>query len=795
MPAADPPETAAAETKSPALSHSKLEAGSLSPDRAIFLPSDRTSGKVSPDILANLQGTCSNALSPPLPNEDLCGLVIPNEEARRNGRERSIGGVQPVVLCCKDISYSVALPPDGTCLSRSCQKLCTCRKGTGSKLNVETDDRRKPRKDILCLDGLELVFKPGDCVALMGSSGAGKSTLLNCLSGRVSTGLRGEVEMNGMPCTPQLCKELSCFIQQEDLIFGYLTVEEHLFFQACLRLPKGTTMSEAKRTTACLLECFGLEHISKSFIGSPHEAARGSISGGEKKRLCIASELLSNPSVIFADEPTSGLDSFMAKAVCDQLATLAAAGCTVVCTIHQPSSSCFSLFNKVLLLGEGRVLYYGDRLAAVSWLEHLGCKPCGVDANIADFILKAAALHHLDAQSKAARLQEWADAWRLEGQAFLRNWEEQGRDNFKQRSCTFSSILEPLGPAHIQGLEDCNRTKLSPRESESECLRPRDASGRDGAIGQGGRPNSATATQRDVVHALTSVGRARSARKSERISPFTEAVILTKRGLLLRWRDPSTSYARLAVTLITALLPSFIYFQMGWSLGDAWNRVSACYQIVLTQSLACIFAVANLFPQARPVAQREYESGVLRMWVYFIGISTADTLLFLVFPIIFHMITFWIMGLAATATKFFASLGILLLSVLSLQSYGYFISAIVTDEVVALAVTQVAQVVLALFSGFMTQIDQLSPFFKGLAALSPFKYALSAFSLVIFDNEYFIGEGGERVSGDDFLKGTFGIRRETFASDLGALVALTILPRLLALAVMEFQARRTKENA
>ena len=74
---------------------------------------------------------------------------------------------------------------------------------------------------------------------------------------------------------------------------------------------------------------------------------RRSISGGERKRLCVASELLSNPSIVFADEPTSGLDSFMAKAVCDQLSVLAAAGCTVVCTIHQPSSSCFALFNKV----------------------------------------------------------------------------------------------------------------------------------------------------------------------------------------------------------------------------------------------------------------------------------------------------------------------------------------------------------------------------------------------------------------------------------------------------------------
>ncbi|CDJ31527.1 uncharacterized protein EMH_0009330 [Eimeria mitis] len=215
------------------------------------------------------------------------------------------------------------------------------------------------------------------------------------------------------------------------------------------------------------------------------------------------------------------------------------------------------------------------------------------------------------------------------------------------------------------------------------------------------------------------------------------------------------------------------------------------------ESERCVESCLGLLPD-------RLDPGVLRMWVYFIGTSTSDTILFLVFPIIFHTITFWIMGLAATATKFFASLGVLLLSVLSLQSYGYFISAIVTDvsildaffakkqdcttcpevrfrqgrvakEVVALAVTQVAQVVLALFSGFMTQIDQLNPFLQVVAALSPFKYALSAFCLVIFENEFFIGEGGERVSGDDFLKGTFGIRRETCASDLGALAALIVV--------------------
>ena len=101
----------------------------------------------------------------------------------------------------------------------------------------------------------------------------------------------------------------------------------------------------------------------------------------------------------------------------------------------------------------------------------------------------------------------------------------------------------------------------SPRESESEILRLREASGRTGTIGQGSRPTNAATVQRDAVHALASVCRTRNSRESGRISPFTEAVVLTRRGLLLRWRDPSTSYARLAVTLITALLPSFIFYR------------------------------------------------------------------------------------------------------------------------------------------------------------------------------------------------------------------------------------------
>ncbi|KAL8438981.1 hypothetical protein Efla_006926 [Eimeria flavescens] len=664
---------------------------------------------------------------------------------------RHLSNIVPV--CDAD---SVALPQEGTCFPKLCKKLLKGGKKGPQESAGAAGAALSHRKEILCLDGMELVFKPTDCVALMGSSGAGKSTLLNCLSNRVSSGVGGEITLNGMHSTRELSKELCSFIQQEDLIFGYLTVEEHLYYQARLRLPRGTGVEEARSTTRCLLESFGLSHIARSFIGGPHEGARGSISGGEKKRLCVATELLSNPSVIFADEPTSGLDSFMAKAVCDQLSLLAAAGCTVVCTIHQPSSFCFALFNKVLLLGEGRVLYYGDRLAAVSWIEHLGCRRCEVDANPAEYILKATALHHLDATAKTERLKEWSERWKREGKEFLSHWERQGKAIFRQRSGNFSGMVEPVvGCLTRQGFP---RQQVDSLHQDAKS----DAQAKDPLVAA----STFEASQR-VISTLTSIGAAREARKGERISPFMEAVVLTQRALLLRWRDPSTSYVRLASTLITALIPSFIYFQLGWSLSDAWNRVSACYQVILTQALASLFAVANLFPQARPVAQREFESGVIRMWVFFIGVSTSDTALFIVFPIIFHTITFCTMGLAATASKFFASLCVLLLGVLALQSYGYFISAVLRDEVVALAVTQVTQVILSLFSGFMTQIDQLSIFWKIIAAISPFKYALAAFSLTILENEYFTGEGGQLVSGDSFLQATFGIRRDTFYTNLG----------------------------
>jgi len=121
-------------------------------------------------------------------------------------------------------------------------------------------------------------------------------------------------------------------------------------------------------------------------IGSPDTDIKG-ISGGEKRRLSFASEILTNPSILFCDEPTSGLDSFMAISIVESMKNLAKNGKTIICTIHQPSSEIFEMFDKVCFLTEGKLAFIGDKLLAHEFFESEGFK-CPDKYNPADFFIK-----------------------------------------------------------------------------------------------------------------------------------------------------------------------------------------------------------------------------------------------------------------------------------------------------------------------------------------------------------------------------------------------------------------------
>lgn len=161
------------------------------------------------------------------------------------------------------------------------------------------------------------------------------------------------------------------FIHQDDQFFSMLTVEETLRLAAALRLQSAhKDLSNVAILVDNVMQALSLKHVAGSFVGDPTK--RG-ISGGERKRLAVASELLGNPSLLLADEPTSGLDSFQAYGIMSYLSNLAKQNrMSVVCAIHQPRSSIWGLFDDILLLASGRVIFMGPRDEAIPYFSKLG---------------------------------------------------------------------------------------------------------------------------------------------------------------------------------------------------------------------------------------------------------------------------------------------------------------------------------------------------------------------------------------------------------------------------------------
>ncbi|KAL6189999.1 hypothetical protein ACLB2K_036400 [Fragaria x ananassa] len=200
--------------------------------------------------------------------------------------------------------------------------------------------------------------KPGRLLAIMGPSGSGKTTLLNVLAGQLSASSRlslsGLLEFNGNPGPNKAYK--IAYVRQEDLFFSQLTVRETLSLASELQLPEISSSEARLEYVNSLLFKLGLVTCADTNVGDVK--VRG-ISGGEKKRLSVACELIASPSVIFADEPTTGLDAFQAEKVMETLRQLAQEGHTVICSIHQPRGSVYAKFDDIVLLTEGSLVYAG----------------------------------------------------------------------------------------------------------------------------------------------------------------------------------------------------------------------------------------------------------------------------------------------------------------------------------------------------------------------------------------------------------------------------------------------------
>ena len=238
-------------------------------------------------------------------------------------------------------------------------------------------------------------------LGVIGPSGSGKSTFLNVLAGRLKDS-RLKVTSD-ISCLQD--NEIS-FVYQDDSFFSMITVEETLLLAAQLRqLAQYDHIKNMNVTMSVLVEdvmnSLQLKKIAKSQVGDP-KVSRG-ISGGERKRLAVASELLGNPKLLLVDEGTSGLDSFQALQVMRLLSDIAKEkDIAVVVSIHQPRSSIWSLFDDILLLTPlGKVAYFGPRKDVLNYFKNLGYE-CPDQTNPAEFLID---LVSLDMQSPTSKDQ------------------------------------------------------------------------------------------------------------------------------------------------------------------------------------------------------------------------------------------------------------------------------------------------------------------------------------------------------------------------------------------------------
>ncbi|KAL5766492.1 hypothetical protein ACOSP7_017109 [Xanthoceras sorbifolium] len=234
------------------------------------------------------------------------------------------------------------------------------------------------------LNGLTGYAEPGRIMAIMGPSGSGKSTLLDALAGRLS----GNVVMTGNVLLNGKKRRLEygglAYVTQEDVLLGTLTVRETLTYSAHLRLPSSMSKDEVTDIVEGTISEMGLQDCGDRLIGNWH--MRG-ISGGEKKRVSIALEILTRPQLLFLDEPTSGLDSASAFFVVEILKNVAHAGRTVISAIHQPSSEVFARYDDLFLLSGGETVYFGEAKLAAKFFAEAGF-PCPSRRNPSDHFLR-----------------------------------------------------------------------------------------------------------------------------------------------------------------------------------------------------------------------------------------------------------------------------------------------------------------------------------------------------------------------------------------------------------------------
>ncbi|XP_033212434.1 ATP-binding cassette sub-family G member 4-like isoform X2 [Belonocnema kinseyi] len=457
----------------------------------------------------------------------------------------------------------------------------------------------------------------------------------------------------------------SVYIMQDDNLQPLLTVQEAMDVAANLKL--NTSCSEKNRNIDQILVAMGLAKSKNTRTGK--------LSGGQRKRLAIALELINNPPIMFFDEPTSGLDSVSSKQCLALLKFLAREGRTVICTIHQPSASLFDMIDHLYVVARGSCVYTGGTQNLVNFLT-LSKLYCPTYHNPADFVLEICNGDYGDHVEKLIKAIE---------NGKNNHWRSPANDDFsKMKAIIDANLMTPVRAPNLPPPKELVQRRMKGKN-----------------------------------YALHATGF------------WTQLYVLLKRNAIKLSRDRVLTYMRISMHFWIAILVGTLNFKIGEDANYAFDNYNLLFFSVMFLMFSSFSATLITFPLEVPVLAREHFNRWYKLRSFYLANKLADFPLQITATFIYTLIVYYMSGQVLEVKRLFLYVLICIAISLVAQNIGLIIgivmniqNGVIFGPLIILPFT--------IFSGFFVHLHDAQPYLQWLFHISFLKYGFEGIMAAIY---------------------------------------------------------------
>ena len=522
------------------------------------------------------------------------------------------------------------------------------RSSSGTKSN------KLKQKRTTVLSNVTTSIAPHTLSAWMGPSGCGKTSLVSVAAGLIDSNDlvdSSSIQINGGKGS--LPKRFVGVVWQDDLLLSNLTVKETIRFAARLKNPMEVSNKEVEMLVDNTLSKLGLTHVQDSLIGMPGGSGKSrGISGGERKRVAVAVELVARPSILILDEPTSGLDASTAHQLMVTLKSLAELGHSIAVVIHQPRTSIFNMFDNLLLLSKGKVVYEGEPSGARQFLE--ACPDVGT----------------------------------LPPETGLADWIMDVINDDEKKDGTLPSLWKEHCIKQQQDIPQCRSgNQLTQRH-----------------IANSRRSSKFSQMERR----LSSLKELEESEPKFQSSFWVQIKLLTKRALRQQRGQRLTSVAAV-VTFAWTLFTCLAWGRLPDNTTYVFSRASLLFFIIIAQANGVVTSSVMIFSSERHLLSRERAKKLYGVLPYFTAMTLSDMINSVILPTVYGCVVYWVCNLRPTAEAFFSYLLTFYLTISAAQSMGLFLSVLMPNSKIALLLAPMLCLSLFILGGFYMPLNLIPP--------------------------------------------------------------------------------------